>query len=62
MPASLTLLRAVGGPPGADFSQGGRGPLAPLKTAPALVCCISSLRFSMKLSTSETLSNARQQS
>ena len=33
MPASLTLLPAVGGTTWADFSQGGRGP-CPLKTTP----------------------------
>jgi len=31
MPASSTLLRAVGGHRGPDFSKGGRGPLIPLK-------------------------------
>ena len=29
MPASLTLLGAVGGRQGLDFAQGGRGPLSP---------------------------------
>ena len=31
----ITLLDAVGGPQGADFSQGVAAPLLPLRTAPA---------------------------
>jgi len=42
MPASLTLLRAVGGSHGARLFTGGRGPFGPLETAPAWLVCMHS--------------------